>query len=157
MNQNCLPLCFLPAEFKGTPDSLDLAEEFLWRIIKIPHYSIRIDAMLLREEFDHAMTQVDKSLALLLKAINGEYLLKAKVWFLINQKQNDTVCYPTTTVRTPLYLYPFLYFGHLKLFMPAEYVKAIRIQLKTGYVPYILDVKQGESYVHLTIVNSFSS
>ena len=77
MNQNCLPLCFLPAEFKGTPDSLDLAEEFLWRIIKIPHYSIRIDAMLLREEFDHAMTQVDKSLALLLKAINGEYLFKA--------------------------------------------------------------------------------
>nr|CAB3246104.1 FH2 domain-containing protein 1 [Phallusia mammillata] len=56
-------------EYSGDVSLLDNAESFLRRVISIPHYHVRIDAMLLREEFDHAMSQVEHSIEILVQAI----------------------------------------------------------------------------------------
>ncbi|XP_078494238.1 uncharacterized protein LOC100182732 isoform X2 [Ciona intestinalis] len=55
--------------FQGNIASLDTAETFFVHVINVPYYVIRIDAMLLREEFDHAMSQVEQSISVLLRAI----------------------------------------------------------------------------------------
>ena len=59
------------SEYKGSPSQLDTAEHFLFKVIQIPYYVIRIDVILLREEFDHAMSQIDQSLLVLQNAMKG--------------------------------------------------------------------------------------
>ena len=65
----CLKMLF--PGYTGSPSHLDTAEHFLHKVISIPSYVIRIDVMLLREEFDHAMSQIDQSIAVLQKAMKG--------------------------------------------------------------------------------------
>jgi len=64
-------LFIVSAEYTGKPKLLDSADHFLREVILIPHYMVRIDAMLLREEFDHAMSQVEHSIQALQNAIKG--------------------------------------------------------------------------------------
>ena len=57
--------------YDGSSAHLDTAEHFLYKVIQVPYYEIRIDVMLLREEFEHAMSQIDQSLNTLQECMKG--------------------------------------------------------------------------------------
>lgn len=70
-------------DFKGDKNKLGNAEKFLLALIVVPHYQLRLEGMIAKEELKSTVDMLNEKVDVLLHATEGTRLLKDRLWTFI--------------------------------------------------------------------------